>query len=308
MRKTTRLKALIEAPELLIMPGAFDPISAQLIEEAGFGAVQCSGMGITGAHLGMPDVSIISMREMVERTYHIANAVSVPVMGDADTGFGNAVNVYYTVREFERAGAAGVNLEDQVMPKRCGHLAGKQLVTETEMVLKIRAAREGLSDPDFVINARTDALAIGGVEEAVRRGNAYLEAGATMVYVDAVETEEQIAALVKGIRGALGVSMVEGGKTSRSLTFRRLQELGVARVSLSLTTFFAAIQGIRSVLRAVRENDGITGYEDRVCSFEDAHALLGMNTVHDLERRFLPEDVLTEKYGAARRGGETEPT
>lgn len=297
MRKTTRLRQLIEAPELLVMPAAYDPISAKLIEAAGFKAVQCSGLGIAASHLGKPDVSIISMREMVDRTYHIAHAVSVPVMGDADTGFGNAVNAYYTVQEFERAGAAGVNIEDQVMPKRCGHLPGKEVVPMEEMVLKIKAARRALDDADFVINARTDSLYSLGFEEAIRRGNAYLNAGATMIFVDGVGSREVIQALVAGIHGPVSINMVEGGKTPRDLTFSDLQAMGLARVSLSLTTLFSAIQGIKVVLQKVRENDGIRGYEDRIAGFEETHKLIGMEEVYKLEQEFLPREALNRKYG-----------
>ena len=297
MKATTRLRKLIESPDLLVMPAAYDPLSAKLIEQAGFDAVQCSGLGIAASLLGKPDVSIISMREMADRTYHIAHAVNVPVMADADTGFGNAVNAYFTGQEFERAGAAGMNLEDQIMPKRCGHLEGKEIIPTQEMALKIAAAREGLNDPDFVINARTDALAVEGLTGAVARGNAYLEAGANMIYVDGVETLDQIEALVAGLAGPVGVSMVEGGKTSPSITFAALQEIGVARVSLSLTTLFAAIHGIRSVLEAVKENGGIQGYGDRIASFEETHELIGMNQVYELERKYLPAEALQRKYG-----------
>lgn len=301
MRVTTKLRKLIEDPELLVMPGAYDSISAKLIERVGFKAVQCTGLGISASLLGKPDVSIISMREMVDRTYHIAHAVDIPVMGDGDTGFGNAVNVHYTVQEFERVGAAGVNLEDQVMPKRCGHLAGKEVVSLEEMVLKLRAARGALTDPDFVINARTDSLAIGGIDEAVRRANAYLEAGATMVFVDGTGSREQIGALVEGIKGPVGVNMVEGGKTPASLTFAELQEMGVARVSLPLTTLYAAIAGIRYVLEKVKKNGGIQGYEDRIAGFEETHELIGMGEVYELEQRYLPSQTLRRKYDSGSR-------
>jgi 2-methylisocitrate lyase-like PEP mutase family enzyme len=303
MRKTTRLRQLIEAPELLIMPGTFDPISAKLIEQAGFQAIQCSGLALAASHLGKPDVSIISMREMVERTYHVAHAVDIPVMGDGDTGFGNAVNAHYTAQEFERSGAAGVNLEDQVMPKRCGHLRGKEVVPLEEMVLKIRAARDALLDPDFVINARTDALAVHGVAEVVRRGNAYLEAGATMIFADGVGSRDQIRALVSGIHGPVGINMVEGGRTPSDLTFTELQALGVARVSLPLTTFLAAIRGIQNVLRAVRAADGIRGYEGLVAGFEEMHELIGMGKVYELEQKYLVPETLARKYNPTKTGG-----
>ncbi len=160
MRKTTRLKQLIEDPRILVMPGAYDALSARLIEEAGFNAVQASGANIVACHFGVPDYSLVSAREMAEHTARIAAAVRVPVMADADTGFGNAVNTYLAVKEFEKAGTAGVNIEDQVMPKRCGHLEGKVLLPIDEAVAKIAAAVDARTDQDFVINARTDALGV----------------------------------------------------------------------------------------------------------------------------------------------------
>jgi methylisocitrate lyase len=297
MHKTTRLRRLIEAPELLVMPGAYDPISATLVERAGFAAVQCSGLGITATHLGLPDVSVASMREMADRTYHIAHAVDIPVMADGDTGFGNAVNTYYAAREFARAGAAGVNLEDQVMPKRCGHLEGKEVVPAEEMALKLAAAREAVADPDFVINARTDTLATHGIDEAVRRGNIYLDAGATMVFADGVGSREEIRTLVGGIRGPVAINLVPGGKSPRGLTFREIQEMGVARVSLPLVTFLGAVQGMKAVLRKAVEDGGLDGCEALMAGFEEAHDLVGMTEVHRLERTYLTPGTLARKYG-----------
>jgi len=296
-RRTTRLRRLIHAPELLVMPGVYDPITARLVERAGFDAVQCSGMGISASLVGMPDVSVISMREMVDRTARIVESTRLPVMADADTGFGNAVNAYFAAQAFERAGAAGMNIEDQVLPKRCGHLSGKELISTEEMVLKIRAVRSALADPDFVINARTDSLAIEGPSGAIERANAYLAAGATMAYVDAVGSLEEIRTLARGIRGPLGVSMVEGGKTAKGITFRQLQEAGVARVSLSLSTLLAAVAGVERVLATIRQNGHISGHDDLIAKFADVHELLGMNEVRELERQFLTPGVLRSKYG-----------
>ena len=287
MTPAARLRELILSSKLLVTPAAFDPISAKLVEQAGFEAVQATGLGITATTLGLPDYSLISMADMADRTRHMASAVSIPLMADADAGFGNAVNAYYTAQAFERTGAAGLNIEDQVMPKRCGHLAGKQLVSKEEMADKIRAVREGLKDPDFVINARTDALAIEGVEGAIRRGNAYLEAGATMIYVDAIETLDQIRQIRGALDGPLGISMVEGGRTDRSITFSSLQDAGVARVSLSLTLLMASIRAMQEVLAAVRRNDGISGYEEKLLGFDELHALVGMADVRRLEKSFV---------------------
>ena len=286
LHPASRLKALILAPEILVMPGAFDPISAKLIEEAGFAAIQCSGAGLSFAHLGLPDYSLMSMGEMVERTRRIAQAVTIPVMADGDTGFGNAVNVHYAVREFERAGAAGVNLEDQVIPKRCGHLDGKELVAIGEMEAKVRAARDAADDPDFVINARTDALAVEGLPAAVGRANAYLAAGATMAFIDGLETVEQARALVAGIRGPVAVNVAEGGR-SRDLTVAQLQAAGVARVSFPGTALFAAIRAMRTVLRELKASGDPGTYADRIASFGEAMELMGMREVRALEARYL---------------------
>lgn len=286
MRKTTQLKELIERPEILVMPGAYDPISARLIELAGFEAVQCTGLGITAATLGLPDFSVIGMSDMAARTARIARATALPVMADGDNGFGNPVNTFLTVEEFEAAGAAGINLEDQEMPKRCGHLPGKRIVPMEAMVQKIRAATEARRDPDFVINARTDSLAIGGVEEAVRRGAAYLEAGATMVFIDGADSVEAIRRLVREVPGPVAVNMIEGGKTPRELTVPRLQDLGVARVSLPLTTIMAAIHGMREALAGLKAGGDPRSYEGGLAGFDELHSLIGMDRVREMEERY----------------------
>ncbi len=286
MRKTRLLKSLIARPEILVMPGAYDPISARLIELAGFEAVQATGLGITAASLGLPDFSVMGMSDMAERTGRLVRSTRLPVMADGDNGFGNAVNTVLTVREFEAAGAAGINLEDQRIPKRCGHLAGKQIVSAAEMVQKVRAAAEARQDPDFVINARTDSLAIAGPEEAIRRGNAYLEAGASMVFVDGTDSAETVARLVAGIRGPVAVNMVEGGKTPPDLTVARLQELGVARVSLPVTALLAAVGGMQRALAGLKAHGEPARYQDALAGFEAFHSLVGMDEVRALESRY----------------------
>ena len=296
MKHTTRLKYLIERPEILVMPGAFDPMSAKLIERAGFEAVQCTGLGITANYLGLPDYSVLGMSDVVGRTAAIVRAVDLPVMADADTGFGNAVNVWYTVRCIEAAGAAGLNLEDQYIPKRCGHLEGKEVISIEEMIGKLRAAVDARKDPDFVINARTDSLAVYGLEEAIRRGNAYLEAGATMVFIDGVNDRDTIRSLAKRIKGPVGINMVEGGKTPHDLTFTELEAMGIARVSLPLTAFLGALRGMEKALAEVRMRGSFVADPSVVFGFSDAHELVGMDQVYELERRFLPEQTLAAKY------------
>ena len=287
MRKTTRLKQLILAPELLVMPGAFDPVSAKLIEEAGFQAIQCSGFGMSMFHLGLPDYGFLSMNEMVSISQRIAAAVDIPVMADGDTGFGNAVSAWYAVRAFEQAGCAGVNIEDQQMPKRCGHLDGKSIVPIDEAIAKVRACAQARSDPDFVINARTDALAIGGIEEVIRRGNAYLEAGATMIFVDGMTSKALARQAVEGIRGPVAINVVEGGKSPADFGFDEMQAMGIARVSLPGTLMGAAIRGMRDALAAVRANGRAGGPGAPITDFRDVQALAGFPEVFELEKRFL---------------------
>jgi 2-methylisocitrate lyase-like PEP mutase family enzyme len=283
-----RLRELIRSPRLLVMPGAYDPLTARLVEEAGFDAIQCSGYGISVSQLGLPDYGFVGMREMVDRTARIVEAVRIPVMADGDTGFGNAVNAYHAVRAFERVGAAGVNIEDQVWPKRCGHLDGKRLIPLDEAVAKIRACADARQDPDFVINARTDALAVDGVQAVIERGNAYLEAGATMVFVDGLDSKEVARQVVQGVPGPVAINAVEGGKTPRGFDFAEMEAIGIARVSLPGTTMFAAVRAIREVLATVRAQGGIEGYADRIVNFEEVQALLGMHDLLTLEARYLP--------------------
>jgi 2-methylisocitrate lyase-like PEP mutase family enzyme len=269
------------------MPGVYDVLSAKLAEEAGFKALQASGANLVACHYGVPDYSLVSAREMAEQTGRIARAVDAPVMGDADTGFGNAVNAHLTVREFERAGAAGINIEDQVIPKRCGHLDGKALLDFEEAVAKVEAACDARVDKDFVINARTDALGVSGIEEVIRRGNAFLKAGATMVFVEGVDSVEVIEAAVKGIDGPVAINMVEGGKTPASLTFAELERIGVARVSLPSTAMQANIQALRTVFARVKAAGGIAGYEDLLCGFGVAQRLLGRDEIFALEDKYM---------------------
>ncbi len=286
LRKTTRLRRLIEQPGMVVMPGVYDPLTAKLVEQAGFDAAQCTGAGISAVYLGRPDYSMLAMSDMVAATRLIAEAVDIPVMGDGDTGFGNAVNTWYAVQAFERAGAAGVNIEDQVMPKRCGHLDGKEVIPLAEGVAKIRAAADARIDKDFVINARTDALATHGIEEVIRRGNAYLGAGASMIFVEGASSLDIIAAAVKGIAGPVGVNIVQGGK-SAALDLADLERLGVARVSLPGIAMQAAMKAVADVLATVKSTGSVLGVADRMYGFRDLHNLVGMGKVGELEERYL---------------------
>lgn len=212
MSAARELRRQLHERKLIVAPGAYDCITARLIEQAGFSAVYMTGAG-TAATLGYPDYGLVTMTEMAENAGRIASAVTVPVIADADTGYGNELNAVRTVREYERRGVAGMHIEDQGFPKKCGHLDNKTIVPLEEYVGKIRAAASAKLDPDFLLIARTDARAVAGLEEAVRRANAALEAGADMAFVEAPQTLEEIAAVPRLVKGPCLLNVVRGGKT-----------------------------------------------------------------------------------------------
>lgn len=292
MKKTSLLRKYILERNALVCPGAHDVISAKLIEQSGFKALQVSGFGLSASYLGLPDMAFIGFSDVVHFTKNIVDAVNVPVMADADTGYGNSINAMYVTREFIRAGAAGMNIEDQVFPKRCGHLEGKQIIPLEEMVLKIRActeARNGI-DPDFVINARTDAIAVAGVDEAIRRGNAYAQAGADLIFVEAPRSVEQIEQIVREIKAPVSVNLMDavvGGKTPL-VSIDTLRKLGVARVSIPVGPLFAAVRGMRDYLDAIKGDRIAEGRTELVVPFAEFKSLVGFDAFRDLERRYLP--------------------
>ena len=286
MRKTTRLKQLIQAPEILAVPGVYDVLSARIAESCGFSAVQVSGYGISASLLGMTDASFTSLDEVVSITANIARVLEIPLMADADTGYGNAVNVWWTTRRLEEAGAAGMNLEDQCLPKRCGHMEGKQLISMEEMVGKVRAASKARVDQDFVINARTDAASVYGIDEAIKRGNAYLEAGADMIFVESPGTVDEIKKAVKEIHGPVSINMLEGGRTPR-LTFKELEELGVARVSCPMFSSFAAAQAVKDGFTYLKEQGTSVGY-GKLMPFTEYQELTDTPKVRAMEKEFIP--------------------
>ncbi|HOP88369.1 MAG TPA: oxaloacetate decarboxylase [Acetomicrobium flavidum] len=294
MKRSTLLKNMIAERKALVCPGAHDVISAKLIERAGFRACQVSGFGLSASYLGLPDMAFLSFSEALNFSKNIIDAVEVPVMVDADTGFGNAINAMRVTEEFIKIGAAGMNIEDQVFPKRCGHLEGKQIIPMEEMVLKIKACIEVKKklDPDFVINARTDAIAVSGVDEAIRRGNAYADAGADLIFIEAPRTKEDIKRLTREIQAPISINLfdaVSGGKTPL-ISIDELREMGVARISIPVGPLFAAIRGMINYLDVIK--DGIAeGRDDLVVPFAEFKELIGFNKYRDLEKKYLPEFI-----------------
>src|SRR6059058_3836848 len=224
MTQVARFRELLRRDGMVVAPGAYDCITARLIERAGFDAVYMTGAG-TAATLGYPDFGLVTMSEMVANAGRIAAAVGLPVIADADTGYGNELNVFRTVREFERSGVAGIHIEDQEFPKKCGHLEGKQVIPREDYIAKIRAAAAARRDRDFLIIARTDSRAVASLDEAIGRGNAALAAGADMAFVEAPQTEDEVAAVPRLVNGPCLLNVVRAGKTPE-LDLREAERMG----------------------------------------------------------------------------------
>ena len=250
MTPGARLRELLAGDELVVAPGAYDALGARLVEAAGFPAVYMTGAG-TAAALGYPDYGLLTMSEMADNVGRIAGAVSVPVIADADTGYGNELNVVRTVREYALRGAAALHIEDQVSPKRCGHLDRKEVIGADEFVSKVRAAAEHRPDPDLVLIARTDAVAMLGFDEAIERANRALEAGADMAFVEAPQTIEQVAAVPERVDGPCLLNVVAAGKTP-DVTLAQAAEMGFRLAIVPVLVLNAAIAGAEAALAALR--------------------------------------------------------
>jgi carboxyvinyl-carboxyphosphonate phosphorylmutase len=284
------LRELLSRPEPLLAPGAYDALSARLVEQAGFDVVYMTGFGSTASLIGRPDVGLLTGTEMVDNARRIAAAVDVPVIADADTGYGNAINVLRTVQLYEQAGVAGIHLEDQVMPKKCGHMSGKVVIGADEMVGKLRAAVSARTDPDFLLIARTDAAAVHGLDEAIKRAVAYAEAGADVLFVEAPTSEADIARVAAELRGVapLIFNWAEGGRTP-PLPLDRIAELGFALVLFPIGTLLAATAGIRSLLATQRADGTPTAAMPGLPAFGEFTDLIGLPEVQELEQRFSGE-------------------
>jgi carboxyvinyl-carboxyphosphonate phosphorylmutase len=282
-----RLRELMSASAPLVAPGAYDALSARLIEQAGFAAVYMTGFGTTASLIGRPDVGLLTGAEMVDNARRIVAAVDVPVIADADTGYGNAINVVRTVQLYEQAGVAGIQLEDQVMPKKCGHMSGKLLVGPDEMVGKLRAAVEARRDPDLLIIARTDAVAVTGVDDAIARATAFAEAGADVLFVEAPTSEEDIARVAKELSrvAPLVFNWAEGGRTP-PLSLERIGELGFSLVIYPIGTLLAATAGIRALLATLKSDGTPVSALPSLPGFDEFTDLIGLPEIQELEQRY----------------------
>lgn len=285
MKKTSLLKQLILSPEILVMPGAYDALSAKIVQQSGFKSVVIGGYATTAALLGKPDVGLLGFSEMLDHARYIAGAVEIPVFADADTGYGNVTNVQRTIREYERAGVAGLFIEDQVFPKRCGHMEGKEVIPVADMTAKIKSAVDAREDPDFVVMARTDALAISGMDETIDRANRYVEAGADAIFVEAPRTEVELRRLAREIEAPLFASMLEGGKTP-ALTPAVLEEMGFKGVFYGLSTLYAAAWATRAVLAEIRDRGTTEGFQNRMITFHEFNVLVGLTEIRENEQTY----------------------
>lgn len=291
-----QFRQLLKNEPFLVSPGVYDGYSVRLVEAAGFKTACTSGAAVSNALLGIADIGVMGLAENVTHCRHLARSVSIPLTADADTGYGNPVNVYHTVQMFEEAGVAGINLEDQVSPKRCGHMPGKDVVSQAEMVKKIEAACLARRDDDFVIIARTDSLAIEGIEGAVKRARAYAQAGADMLFPDAVRTEDDIKRLVDAAGIPVSINMgfgIRNRPTTPLIPLPRLKEIGVKRISLPRMLPAAAIHGMRQALQ-VMQGVITTGEPadrpDLLVGIEDIMELMGYEQMRAMEKRLTTLD------------------
>jgi carboxyvinyl-carboxyphosphonate phosphorylmutase len=275
---------MLNEPGIIVAPGAYDGISARLIERHGFKAVYMTGAGTAASALGQADLGLTTLTEMATHAAHIASCISLPLIADADTGYGNPLNVIRTVREYERAGVAALHLEDQVFPKKCGHLAGKAVIPMKEFAEKIRAAAENRTDPDFVIIARTDARAVNGIDDAIERGLRYREAGADVIFVEAPTSREEIERVAREIKAPLLSNQVPGGKTP-GLTVTELEKLGYKIVIFPVVSLMSATLAIEAALTKLKER-GTDWHEGPVLSPMDIFQRVGIDWWLEAEKKY----------------------
>lgn len=285
MKKTTAFKQLVWADPILVMPGAHDALSAKIIEACGFDALAVGGYAVSASTLGKPDVGLLTLTEMVAVISRLAGAVDIPVFADGDTGHGNITNVIRTVREIEKAGAAAMFLEDQLFPKRCGHMEGKAVVDVGEMTGKIKAAVDARMDEDFIIMARTDALAPLGIDAAIERANLYREAGADMIFVEAPPSIEAMRRITREVNAPTMANNVEGGK-SPLLSAKELEEIGYDVVAFPTSAVYALSAALLDLMRELRRSGTTEGFLDRMLQFDQFNELVGLHTVRMLENRY----------------------
>jgi 2-methylisocitrate lyase-like PEP mutase family enzyme len=283
---TRRLKERLAHAPPVLAPGAYDALTARLVEEAGFPAVYMTGFGTAAARLGRPDVGLVTMTEMVDTAKRMTEAVSIPVIADADTGYGNPINVIRTVREYEAVGVAAIQIEDQEWPKKCGHMEDKRVIPAADMVEKVRAAAAARRSEDFLVIARTDARAVLGVDEALDRARRYRDAGADLLFVEALESEDEIARAAAALGDVpLVFNWAEGGKTP-PLELERLRQLGFRLAIFPISTLLTTVRAVGDVLARIRAAGTPLPVLAELPTFGEFLDFIGLPEIQDLERRF----------------------
>jgi len=282
MKKTAQLKNLVFAKEILVMPGIYDGVSAVIAEKLGFKALCLGGYAASASLLGKPDISLLTLTEMTNHLRNITEVTDIPVLADGDTGYGSILNVIRTVREFEKAGAGGLFIEDQVFPKRCGHMEGKQVIPAEDMVSKIKAALDTRIDEDMIIMARTDAYAVYGLDEAIRRANLYHEAGADMIFIEAPTTSDEMKRLNQAVSAPSLANMVEGGKTPLR-TAKELEEMGYSVAVFPVSAIYAAAKSVWNLLKLLSETGTTQGYEESMFCFDEFNELVNLRQYRKIE-------------------------
>jgi 2,3-dimethylmalate lyase len=302
MKKSTVLRKAIMDRRAVVVPGCHDVLSAMVIEESGFEAVQVSGFGIAGSFLGKPDVGLVQMKDIIDITWNIDQAVDIPVMADIDTGGGNAVNAAWIAERLMNIGLAGMNIEDQVFPKRCGHMAGKEVIPAEEMAGKVCACAEMRDklDKDFIINARTDAFAVMGLDEAIQRCNIYLEAGADLAFIDGIRSKADIEKAVKAVKGPLSVNLMDAisGMKTELIPIPELAKMGVGRVSIPVASIMVAYRALIDFFTALKNSPTgiLAGQTQWITSFEEYTDFVGLKEYKKMEDSYLPKERIETKY------------
>jgi methylisocitrate lyase len=288
MKKKPNFRKVLDERDVILLPGTFNALVAKLIEAKGFDAVYCTGAGISTSFLGLPDVGLITLSEMTQMVGYVCSAVNLPVISDADTGFGNAINVMRTVWEFERVGAAGIHIEDQVAPKRCGHVAGKEVISAEEMVGKIKAAVSAKVNPDFVIIARTDAKNVEGLKGAIKRGQLYRDAGADVIFPEALETEKEFSEFAKAFPDIpLMANMTEFGKTPY-FSVEEYRQMGYKVVVFPVSTMRVAMKAVEAFLTHLKEKGSQKDYLEKMETRKELYDLVSYPQFTAWENLFLP--------------------
>ena len=283
-KQRKRLQELLQKPDIL--PGVYDALTAKIAAEVGFEALVMGGYSIAASRLGQPDVGYLSMTEMTQALKGIVDATELPVFADGDTGYGNALSVRRTMQEYERAGAAAVLFEDQVWPKRCGHMAGKQVIEAAEHARKLRAAADARTDSDFLLIARTDARAVNGLDDAIERGKLYLANGAEALFIEAPQNIGELETIARAFPDTVLIAnMIEGGRTP-NLTAKDLENIGFKIVFWPCSALYVITQAFKEAMTVLHETGTTKGYEDKMMHFSDFNRFIGLESYMELEKRY----------------------